>query len=105
MMNEGSYNFAEIWQFPVHGSSGGGVNESGGGLGLRIAQFGQNLSQIGGNQEVTGDDRDQKLGQGSGKRKRRDVDDESTKVVSTSSGNANGVVLCCLFSIHVIVVS
>ncbi|KAJ4711223.1 Transcription factor [Melia azedarach] len=64
MMNEGSYNFAEIWQFPVHGS--GSMSESG----VRL---------------------EQKMAHGNGARKRRDVEDESAKVVSTSSGNGNGV--------------
>ncbi|KAH7570186.1 hypothetical protein ACOSP7_018173 [Xanthoceras sorbifolium] len=96
MMNEGSYNFAEIWQFPVLGV-GSGVTESGGGLGLRRAQFGQNLSQFGINREVSGDDPvslEQKVAQGNGARKRRDAEDESAKVVSTSSGIANGVNDC-----------
>lgn len=103
MMNEGSYNFAEIWQFPVHGS--GSMSESGGGLGLRGAQFGHNLSQFGTNREVSGDDPvrlEQKMAHGNGARKRRDVEDESAKVVSTSSGNGNGVVFVCLFTYLVV---
>ncbi|KAK0574889.1 hypothetical protein LWI29_030514 [Acer saccharum] len=108
MMNEGSYNFAEIWQFPVHGGGGGVVSESGGGLGLmRRAQFGQNLNQFGTNREVSGVDDDgddddpvsfeQKLAQGNVARKRRDAEDETSPnklVVSTSSGNANGLNDC-----------
>lgn len=100
-MDQGSYNFAEIWQFPVHGS--GNMSESGGGLGLRGAHFGRNLSQFGTNREVSGDDPvnlEHKSAHGNGVRKRRDVEDESAKLVSTSSGNGNGngngVVFVCL---------
>lgn len=83
-MDQGSYNFAEIWQFPVHGS--GNMSESGGGLGLRGAHFGTN-------REVSGDDPvnlEHKRAHGNGVRKRRDVEDESAKLVSTSSSNGNG---------------
>lgn len=83
-MDQGSYNFAEIWQFPVPGS--GSMNESGGGLGQKGAHFGTN-------REVSGDDPvnlEHKMAHGNGVRKRRDVEDESAKHVSTSSGNGNG---------------
>ncbi|XP_031277810.1 transcription factor BHLH089-like [Pistacia vera] len=92
MMNEGSYNFAEIWPFQVHGS--GNANESGGALGLRGVQYGQNLSQFVTNREISGDDPvslERKVAHGNGSRKRCEVEDESAKVVSTSSGNGNGV--------------
>ncbi|XP_044480717.1 transcription factor BHLH089-like [Mangifera indica] len=88
MMNEGSYNFAEIWPFQVHGS--GNANESGGALGLREVQFGQNLSQFVTNREVSGEDPaslEHKVVHGNGSRKRCEVEDESPKVVSTSTGN------------------
>ncbi|KAL9424059.1 hypothetical protein AB3S75_036022 [Citrus x aurantiifolia] len=62
-MDQGSYNFAEIWQFPVPGS--GSMSESGVNL-------------------------EHKMAHGNGVRKRRDVEDESAKHVSTSSGNGNG---------------
>ncbi|KDO82684.1 hypothetical protein CISIN_1g024344mg [Citrus sinensis] len=90
-MDQGSYNFAEIWQFPVPGS--GSMSESGGGLGQKGAHFGQHLSQFGTNREVSGDDPvnlEHKMAHGNGVRKRRDVEDESAKHVSTSSGNGNG---------------
>lgn len=83
-MDQGSYNFAEIWQFPVPGS--GSMSESGGGLGQKGAHFGTN-------REVSGDDPvnlEHKMAHGNGVRKRRDVEDESAKHVSTSSGNGNG---------------
>lgn len=105
MMNEGSYNFAEIWPFQVHGS--GNANESGGALGLREVQFGQNLSQFVTNREVSGEDPaslEHKVVHGNGSRKRCEVEDESPKVVSTSTGN--GVVYLfiylfdCIFSFY-----
>ncbi|XP_044490403.1 transcription factor BHLH089-like isoform X2 [Mangifera indica] len=88
MMNEGSYNIAEIWQFQVHGS--GNANESGGGFGLKGVQLGQDLSQFVTNREISGDDPvslEHKAAHGNGARKRRGVEDDSAKVVSTSSGN------------------
>lgn len=101
MMNEGSftsanaapYNLAEIWQFPMNG--GAGVGEFGGGLGLRSAQFGD---VSGANRDVSGSDPmslDLRANPGGGERKRRDLEDESAKGVSTSNGNGNGAVLIC----------
>ncbi|XP_059447236.1 transcription factor BHLH089 [Corylus avellana] len=109
MMNEGSftsanaapYNLAEIWQFPMNG--GAGVGEFGGGLGLRSAQFGD---VSGANRDVSGSDPmsldlranpgggDRGGANGGGARKRRDLEDESAKGVSTSNGNGNGANDC-----------
>uniref|UniRef100_A0A5B7AA02 BHLH domain-containing protein n=1 Tax=Davidia involucrata TaxID=16924 RepID=A0A5B7AA02_DAVIN len=92
--NASSYNLAEIWPFPINGSSS--VGESGGGLDLRRVQFGQILGQFvdnaSENRDVSGDDPmvlDQGGTHNGGARKRRDAysKDESTKVVSTSTGN------------------
>lgn len=108
MMNEGSfthanaasYNLAEIWPFPMNG--GAGMGEFGGGLGLRGAQFGD---VSGANRDVSGSDpmsldlRANRGGggrggaNGGGARKKRDLEDESAKGVSTSNGNGNSAVL------------
>lgn len=101
MMNESSfpngsggnmapYSLAEIWQFPA------AVN--GAGLGLRRPQFGQfGDFASGSNRDVGPVGSDQKaanhgIGIGANNRKRRDSEDESAKVVSTSNGGGNGVV-------------
>ncbi|KAK3223155.1 hypothetical protein Dsin_010180 [Dipteronia sinensis] len=104
LQRSGSFRYMEVVVV------GGVVSESGGGLGLmRRAQFGQNLNQFGTNREVSGvddddDDEDddpvsfeQKLAQANGARKRRDAEDDTSPiklVVSTSSGNANGLNDC-----------
>ncbi|XP_048445423.1 transcription factor BHLH089-like isoform X2 [Pyrus x bretschneideri] len=90
--NPASYSLAEIW--PFSGEPGG----SGGGLGLRMGNLGQSLGGPGDSSV----NRDGSLeestvteqsggggGGGGGGRKRRDVssEDESSKQVSTSSGN------------------
>ncbi|KAJ4972740.1 hypothetical protein NE237_005914 [Protea cynaroides] len=95
--NASSYSLTEIWPFQLNG--GGFVGETGGVLGLRRHHFGQNLA---GFVETTGSgsiNRDMSLdestvteqsGSRSGaRRKRRDAasEDESSKFVSTSSGN------------------
>ncbi|KAM1026076.1 hypothetical protein ACFX13_039759 [Malus domestica] len=92
--NPASYSLAEIW--PISGEPGG----SGGGLGLRMGNLGQSFGGLGDSSV----NRDGSLeestvteqsgggcgGGGGGRgRKRRDVssEDESSKQVSTSSGN------------------
>ncbi|KAF5741023.1 putative DNA binding protein [Tripterygium wilfordii] len=83
MMNDGSYNLGEIWPFPI-------------GDGMRRAQFG--LEQFGGSgisDPLMSEPRGANSGDGGGiTRKRRDVDDESAKSVSTSNGNSNSVFEC-----------
>ena len=95
--NAAPYNLAEIWPFAI--GSGGG--DSGAGLGLRRPQFGQagpgpgqgHFGDIisGSNRDVSGNDPmsvDQRGNHGgAAARKRREVDDDSAKGVSTSSGN------------------
>ncbi|KAK8627332.1 hypothetical protein V6N13_134945 [Hibiscus sabdariffa] len=78
MMSDGGYNLAEIWQYPVSES------------GLRKGQFG-NVSghfvdpnrEVSGNDPVSLEQRQRRVGL----RRRRDGEDESAKMVSTSSGN------------------
>ncbi|XP_015575316.2 transcription factor BHLH089 isoform X2 [Ricinus communis] len=83
LMNDGSYNLAEIWPFPVNGNGRG--------------QFGQNLGAqfLDSNRDVSGNDLmilDRRGARGGGGAKRRHdvVEDDSTKVVSSSNGNGNG---------------
>ncbi|GLT40026.1 hypothetical protein SLA2020_141860 [Shorea laevis] len=69
MMSDGVYNLVEIWQYPM--------NESG----MRRDQFGDPNPQEGpGNDPM-------RLEQRGGVRRRRDAEEEATKVVSTSGGN------------------
>ncbi|XP_065860925.1 transcription factor BHLH089 [Euphorbia lathyris] len=66
MLNDGSYNFSEIWQFPVNGNGRG--------------HFGQSLgSQFGDNDPMD-------LG-GGGRKRRGGLEDDSSKVVCSSNGN------------------
>ncbi|KAF8390320.1 hypothetical protein HHK36_024845 [Tetracentron sinense] len=95
--NASSYSLAEIWPFPLN--CGGGVSESGGVLELRRSHLGQNLDGVAettrkgnGIRDVSVDE--STLTEHSGRsagvgRKRRDAasEDESSKLVSTSSGN------------------
>ncbi|KAK8655372.1 hypothetical protein V6N13_107952 [Hibiscus sabdariffa] len=78
MMSDGGYNLAEIWQYPVSEP------------GLRKGQFG-NVSGhfVDPNREVSGNDPVslEQRQRGVGLRRRRDGEDESAKIVSTSSGN------------------
>lgn len=88
-----SYNLPEIWQFPL--TATGGVGESSG----RRDQLGQELAgfvEMGtGSRNVSVDDStvteySGRNGDGCGKKKRRDAagsEDESSKLVSSSSGN------------------
>ncbi|KAF5203983.1 Transcription factor [Thalictrum thalictroides] len=94
--NGSSYNLAEIWQFPLTGN--GGVSESGGVLSGRRGHLGQNLAGFGdmgtGSRGISIDDSivteyNGRNGDASGK-KRRDTtgsEDESSKLMATSSGN------------------
>ncbi|GMJ13152.1 BIG PETAL UB, BIG PETAL P, BIG PETAL [Hibiscus trionum] len=76
MMSNGGYNLAEIWQYPVSES------------GLRKGQFGNVLGYfVDPNREVSGNDPVSLQQRGGGLRRRRDGEDESAKIVSTSSGN------------------
>ncbi|XP_048443691.1 transcription factor bHLH79-like [Pyrus x bretschneideri] len=80
--NPASYSLAEFWPF------------SGGGLGLRVGNLGQSLGGLG-DSSVNRDGSleestvTEQSGGGGGRRKRRDVnfEDESSKRVSTRSGN------------------
>ncbi|XP_010272169.1 PREDICTED: transcription factor bHLH79-like isoform X2 [Nelumbo nucifera] len=97
--NPSSYSLAEIWPFPLNG--GGGVGDSAGVLGLRRNHFGQNLSgfvetngngTVAVNRDLSIDEStvtEQSGSRGGSGRKRRDAgsEDESSKLVSTSSGN------------------
>ncbi|KAE8716507.1 Transcription factor BPE [Hibiscus syriacus] len=79
MMSDGGYNLEEIWQYPVTES------------GIRKGQFG-NVSGhfVDPNREVSGNDPvslEQRQQRGVGLRRRRDGEDESAKIVSTSNGN------------------
>ncbi|PIA62375.1 hypothetical protein AQUCO_00200402v1 [Aquilegia coerulea] len=96
--NGSSYNLAEIWQFPL--TNNGGVSESGGVLSGRRGHLGQNLAGFGdmgtgsrGNMSIDDSsvvtEYSGRNGDASGK-KRRDAtgsEDESSKLMSTSSGN------------------
>ncbi|CAN0900742.1 Transcription factor bHLH79 [Linum grandiflorum] len=83
--NPASYTLAEIWPFHLQGGA-----SSGGGLGLRMSNFGFSVGDRDGSAEestVT----DQSAGAG---RKRRDFsseEDESSRIVSTTS-SANELV-------------
>ncbi|XP_039017934.1 transcription factor BHLH089-like isoform X2 [Hibiscus syriacus] len=79
MMSDGGYNLAEIWQYPVPE------------FGIRKGQFG-NVSGhfVDPNREVSGNDPlslEQRQQRGVGLRRRRNGEDESAKIVSTSRGN------------------
>ncbi|KAJ8773697.1 hypothetical protein K2173_006347 [Erythroxylum novogranatense] len=83
MMNDGSYNLAEIWQFSLNGGG--------------RSQFGQSLGQYeDSSRDISGDDpvSSEQIGRHNGPRKRRDLDDDSAKGVSTSNGNENGTSDC-----------
>ncbi|KAL6319048.1 hypothetical protein AAG906_001521 [Vitis piasezkii] len=90
--NPSAYSLAEIWPFPVN--SAAAIGEPTAGLGLRIANFGQIMGQFAdssANRDVSVDESTvtEQSGSRGGGRKRRDVssEDESSKIVSTSSGN------------------
>ncbi|KAJ9677280.1 hypothetical protein PVL29_022339 [Vitis rotundifolia] len=90
--NLSAYSLAEIWPFPVN--SAAAIGEPTAGLGLRIANFGQIMGQFAdssANRDVSVDESTvtEQSGSRGGGRKRRDVssEDESSKIVSTSSGN------------------
>ncbi|XP_021908623.1 transcription factor BHLH089 isoform X2 [Carica papaya] len=83
MMNEGPYNLAEIWQYSMNG---------GGDLGIKRGPFGSTLAHfVDANRDTSTNDPvclDQRPAlAAAGARKRRDIEDESAKVVSTSGGN------------------
>ncbi|CAN1321204.1 Transcription factor BHLH094 [Linum perenne] len=73
LMNDESFNLAEIWQFPLNGNGRG--------------QFGQSLAHFG---DSTRDNDLVNLESRGGLRKRLDLEDESGKGVSTSNGNGSG---------------
>ncbi|CAN0924128.1 Transcription factor BHLH094 [Linum grandiflorum] len=76
LMNDESFNLAEIWQFPLNGNGRG--------------QFGQSLAAHFVD-STTGRDSDLvNLESRGGLRKRLDLEDESGKGVSTSNGNGSG---------------
>ncbi|RVW35508.1 hypothetical protein VitviT2T_026055 [Vitis vinifera] len=90
--NPSAYSLAEIWPFPVNSASA--IGEPTAGLGLRIANFGQIMGQFAdssANRDVSVDESTvtEQSGSRGGGRKRRDVssEDESSKIVSTSSGS------------------
>lgn len=105
--NASSYSLSEIWPFALNG--GGSVGESGGVLGLRRNHFGQNLGGFGettgtgtGNRDVSVDEStvtEQSGSRGEVGRKRRGAasEDESSRLVSTSSGN--DMVFTCVFDL------
>ncbi|KAF8378353.1 hypothetical protein HHK36_029692 [Tetracentron sinense] len=89
--NASAYSLDGIWPFPLN--SGGGVSESGGDLGLRRSPLGQNSGGFAEttrtrirNRDVSVDE--STVTENSG-RKRIDAasEDESSKLVSTNSGN------------------
>lgn len=90
--NPSAYSLAEIWPFPVNSASA--IGEPTAGLGLRIANFGQIMGQFAdssANRDVSVDESTvtEQSGSRGGGRKRKDVssEDESSKIVSTSSGS------------------
>lgn len=89
MMNDGSYNFDEIcWQFPINGVGGGR-----GQFGQSLGQFGDSTREVPGNDPVGLDPRG--AGGGGGTRKRREVEEDLTKGLSTSNGNDNAEDASC----------
>ncbi|XP_050237488.1 transcription factor BHLH089 [Mercurialis annua] len=81
LMGDGSYNLAEIWQFPVNGNGGGQFRQT------IVGQFRNNNNDVSGNDLLN---LDRRRGDGGGARKHRNaVVDDSAKVVS--SGNGNGL--------------
>ncbi|KAJ9187569.1 hypothetical protein P3X46_003010 [Hevea brasiliensis] len=86
IMNDGTYNLAEIWQFPVNGN---GKSQFGQSLG---AQFGDSNRDVSCNDPMNLEQRGNRGGGIAGARKRRDVVEvDSAKVLSSSNGNSNGV--------------
>ncbi|XP_043687105.1 transcription factor BHLH089-like isoform X2 [Telopea speciosissima] len=98
--NASSYGLTEIWPFSLNGGGVvGGSDQPGSMLGLQRNHFGQNLAgfvETTGsgivNRDVSVDEStvtEQSGSRGRGRRKRRDAasEDESSKLVSTSSGN------------------
>ncbi|KAK6924926.1 Myc-type, basic helix-loop-helix (bHLH) domain [Dillenia turbinata] len=87
--NPSSYSLAEIWPFS------NGICDNNGGLGLRMGNFSQTLSgfaETSTNRDVSIDESTvTEQSRSRGGRKRKDVmansEDESSKLVSTSSGN------------------
>ncbi|XP_037491717.1 transcription factor BHLH089-like [Jatropha curcas] len=83
MMNNGSYNLAEIWQFPVNANGRGQFGQS------LSGQFGDSNGDILRNDPMNLEQRGTRGGGGG--RKRRDVaEDDSAKVLSSSNVNGNG---------------
>ncbi|KAK9278972.1 hypothetical protein L1049_028554 [Liquidambar formosana] len=86
--NPSSYSLAEIWPL------GAGIGDPNGGLGLRMSNLGQNLGglvETSANRDGSAEESTvtEQSGSRSGGRKRVDAnsEDESSKIVSTSSGN------------------
>ncbi|KAF5746663.1 putative DNA binding protein [Tripterygium wilfordii] len=88
MMNDGSYNLGEIWPFQI-GGGGGGFGQAA----MGRAQFGlEQFGGSGGNDPLMSEPTGANSGGGGGiTRKRRDVDDESARSLSTSNCNGNSV--------------
>ncbi|XAR50111.1 hypothetical protein NMG60_11004350 [Bertholletia excelsa] len=91
--NPSSYSLAEIWPFPINGGGGGVGEPRGGGLGLRMSNL-SGFGEVASNRDISVDEstvteQSASRGSGGGGRKRRDanLEDESSKLVSTSSGN------------------
>ncbi|KAH7550387.1 hypothetical protein JRO89_XS13G0182600 [Xanthoceras sorbifolium] len=92
--NPSSYSLAEIWPYPING--GGGGSE----VGLRMGNIGLGFGEISGHRDGSAEESTvtEQSGGGCG-RKRRDLssEDESSKIVSTTS-SANDLVGYYLFS-------
>lgn len=90
--NPSAYSLTEIWPFPIN--SAAAIGEPTAGLGLRITNFGQIMGHFADssvNRDVSVDESTvtEQSGSRCGRRKRREMssEDESSKIVSTSSGN------------------
>ncbi|GFZ17505.1 transcription factor BIG PETAL P [Actinidia rufa] len=82
-VNPSSYSLAEIWPFPINGEPG-----IGGGLGLRMSSL-SGFGEAALNRDLSVNESTVTEQQSSGGRKRTyaNSEDESSKLVSTSSGN------------------
>lgn len=90
MLNDGSYNLEEIWQFPINGGGRGHFGQS-------LGQFGDSNGDVSGNDPVNSEQIGGNGG-GGGARKRRDAEDDLTpKGNANANANANGVVFVFWF--------